>query len=252
MGSKPNKEWGTNSDHPQLTEIDPIIVTPYITDTERVFTDENTIKLTSDTKGADIYYSLNSSEPDKNSQLYTAPFTVNKTTTVKMVAYKGEQKSLTSSAVINKLGEIKTVHLNELEAGISYKYTHGIYRMVNDFLDVTPLKTGVLPNFTIEPKEKEQFFSFDYEGYINIPEEGEYIFYLATNDGGRFYIDNFMLINNDGLHPVVEVQKAIKLKAGLHPISVKYFQEGGRNGLTVSWKGPGIEKEEIPESVLFH
>jgi hypothetical protein len=61
-----------------------------------------------------------------------------------------------------------------------------------------------------------------------------------------------MLINNDGLHPVVEVSKSIKLTKGLHPVSVRYFQEGGRNGLKVSWKGPGIEKQEIPAGALFH
>jgi len=124
--------------------------------------------------------------------------------------------------------------------------------MVNDFLNVEPLKTGVNPQFNIGPREKEQFFSFDYEGYINIPKDGEYTFYLATNDGGRLYIDNYLLLNNDGLHPVVEIAKPVNIKAGLHPISVKYFQEGGRNGLTVSWQGPGIEKEEIPAEVLFH
>lgn len=169
-----------------------------------------------------------------------------------MIAFKGEQKSLPSKTVIKRAGEIKTVHMDEVETGLTYKYTHGIYRMVNDFLDVPPLKTGVNPQFNIEPREKEQFFSFDYEGYINILKDGEYTFYLATNDGGRLYIDGYMLLNNDGLHPVVEINKSVTLKAGLHPISVKYFQEGGRNGLLVSWKGPGIEKQEIPATVLFH
>jgi hypothetical protein len=119
-------------------------------------------------------------------------------------------------------------------------------------LNVPPLRSGIIPGFTIEPREKEQFFSFDYEGYINIIAEGQYTFYLASNDGGRFYLDDQMMINNDGLHPVVEVSKSVKLKAGLHSISVKYFQEGGRNGLIVSWQGPGIPKQEIPASVLFH
>jgi predicted alpha-1,2-mannosidase len=252
MGPEPNKEWAINSEHPQLMDIDPIVTTPYIIDTDRFFAKESVVKLTSDTEGADIYYTLDASEPDKNSQLYKDPFVVNRTTTVKMIAYKGGQKSLSSQTVIQRAGEIKIVAMDEVETGLTYKYTHGIYRMVNDFLDVSPIKTGFVPHFTIEPREKDQFFSFDYEGYINIPEEGEYTFYLATNDGGRLYIDDHMLINNDGLHPIVEVNKAISLKAGLHPISVKYFQEGGRNGLLVSWEGPGIEKQEIPASVLFH
>ncbi len=252
MGSKPNKEWASNSEHPQLSEVDPIVTTPYIIDTDRLFHKERLVKLACDTKGAEIHYSLDGSEPDKNSQLYKEPFVVNKTTRVKMIAYYGKQQSLSSLAVIKKTGMIKPVHMEEVEKGLSYKYTHGIYRMVNDFLDVPPLKTSIVPYFSIEPREKEQFFSFDYEGYINIPVDGLYTFYLATNDGGRLYIDDQMLINNDGLHPIAEVYKTMTLKTGFHPISVKYFQEGGRNGLLVSWKGPGFEKQEIPASVLFH
>jgi len=124
--------------------------------------------------------------------------------------------------------------------------------MVNDFLKIPAIKSDIVPYFSIEPRENEQFFAFDYEGYINIPEDGLYTFYLATNDGGRLYIDDFELINNDGLHPLAEVNRSIALKSGLHPISVKYFQEGGSNGLVVSWKGPGFEKHEVPPTVLFH
>ena len=252
MGDEPNKQWAATSEHPQIMDVELIVTTPYISETDRIFTTERLVNLSCDTKFADIYYTIDGSKPNKKSHLYQQPFSVKNTTTVKMIAYKGEQQSLTSTAVIKKVGEIKKVYLKDVKPGLSYKYTHGIYRMVNDFLNVEPLKTGVVSKFTIEPREKEQFFSFDYEGYINVPKDGEYTFYLATNDGGRFYIDNILLINNDGLHPVVEVDKSIKLKAGLHPISVKYFQEGGRNGLTVSWQASDIKKQEIPASVLFH
>jgi len=235
-----------------VIDIDPIVTTPYIIDTDRIFSKERLVKLACDTKGSEIYYTIDGSVPDKNSLLYKNPFKVNKTTTVKMNAYRGELKSLPSEAIINKVGEIETVYLKDVQPGLSYKYTHGIYRMVNDMLHVEPLKAGVHPQFNIDLREKEQFFSFDYVGYINIPKDGEYTFYLACNDGGRLYIDDFLLLNNDGLHPVVEIKNTISLKAGLHPVSVKYFQEGGRNGLKVSWKGPGMEKEEIPASVLYH
>jgi len=252
MGSEPNKEWAVNSEHPQITDIEPIVTTPYIIDTDRIFSKERLVKLACDTKGAELYYTIDGSVPDKNSLLYKNPFIVNKTTTVKMKAYRGDQKSLPSEAVINKVGEIETVYMKDVKPGLSYKYTHGIYRMVNDMLDVEPFKTGVHHQFNIDLREKEQFFSFDFEGFINIAKEGKYTFYLATNDGGRMYIDNIMILNNDGLHPVVEINKSITLKAGLHPISVKYFQEGGKNGLKVSWQGPGLEKQEIPASVLYH
>ncbi len=252
MGPEPNKDWAASCDLPQVMDIEPIVTTPYIVVPDKTFQKEILIRLACDTKDAEIYFTLDGSEPDRNSLLYKDPFIVNKTTAIRMKAFKGEQVSLTSTAVVNKAGAIRKVHMNEVKPGLSYKYTHGIYRMVHDFLEVPPLKTGVVPGFTIEPREKEQFFSFEYEGYIKIPADGEYTFYLSTNDGGRLYLDNYLLINNDGLHPIVEVSKQINLEAGLHPISVKYFQEGGRNGLVVSWEGPGFEKQEIPADVLFH
>ena len=252
MGSEPNKVWASTSEHPQVMDITPIVTTPYIIDTDKMFLEERLVKLACDTKGSEIYYTSDGTEPDKNSQLYKEPFLVNKTVTINMRAYKGEKKSLPSSALIKKVTLSNPIHPGKVKPGLSYKYIHGTFRMVNDFLKLLPLKTGIVPHFSIEPREKEQFFAFDFEGYINIPEDGLYSFYLATNDGGRLYIDDFNLINNDGLHPLSEVNKPIALKSGLHPISVKYFQEGGSNGLVVSWKGPGFEKQEVPSSVLFH
>jgi hypothetical protein len=124
--------------------------------------------------------------------------------------------------------------------------------MVNQFLNIEPLKSGVVPNFTIEPRESEQYFAFIYNGFISVPKDGLYTFYLATNDGGLLSVDGRLLINNDGLHPMAEIYKPVALKTGLHPISVQYFQEGGGKGFQVSWQGPGIGKEEIPAPVLFH
>jgi len=252
MGAEPNKNWPENMEHPQITDIKPIVSTPYIIDTKRTFNNENTVKLACDTKDAEIYYTTNGSEADKTANLYTKPFIISKTTIVKMKAYKAGQESLASSVEIKKTGLSKKVYLKELKPGVKYKYTHGIYRMVYDFKDAKVLKSGILPNFTSQPKEKELFFSFDFEAFINIPKDGEYTFYINSNDGGRLYIDDYLLLNNDGLHGMTEVSKTIKLKAGLHPISVKYFQEGGSNGLEVSWQSPGFEKQIIPPSVLFY
>lgn len=252
MGPNPNKEWASNSEHPQVMDIEPIVTTPYVIDTEKIFMKEGEVKLACNTEGAEIYYTLDGSKPNKESILYKNPITVKETTTVNMIANKGEQESLHSSAVIEKAKMSRPVKPGEVQKGLSYKYIHGTFRMVNDFLQMPPAKTGTVPSFSIEQREREQFFAFDYEGFINIPKDGLYTFYLATNDGGRLYIDDRVLINNDGLHPLAEIYKTIALKAGLHPISVKYFQEGGTNGLIVSWQGPDMDKQEIPAKVLFH
>jgi len=49
-----------------------------------------------------------------------------------------------------------------------------------------------------------------------------------------------------------EESATIALRQGKHKIILKYFQMLGGQGLILSWKGPGFEKEEIPESTLLH
>jgi predicted alpha-1,2-mannosidase len=252
MGPEPNKEWASASEHPQVMDIPEIVTTPYITDTKKVFLDTDTIKLACDTRGAEIYYTLDKSKPDKKSKLYLKPFIADKTTTVRMIAYLDERESLPAEAEIRKTGMSSPIAPGSTESGLNYKYYSGTYRMVNDFANDKPSKSGITERFSIDKREGEQYFAFDFEGYVRIPVNGIYTFYLTTNDGGRLYIDDNLLINNDGLHPLTEIYKPVALKAGLHPINVRYFQEGGTNGLIVSWQGPGFNKEEIPASALFH
>ena len=93
-------------------------------------------------------------------------------------------------------------------------------------------------------------FALRFTGHIKIDQPGDYTFYIASDDGSRFYIDGGLLINNDGLHGMVEKSSRVSLTAGTHPIVATYFDNGGGDGLKASWSGPGFGKQEIPASVL--
>ncbi len=66
------------------------------------------------------------------------------------------------------------------------------------------------------------------------------------------YIDNQLIIDNDGAHGVYSKSGSISLKKGFHKIEIKYFQAGGGKLLNVSWESDGFPKVEIPSAVLFH
>ncbi len=93
-------------------------------------------------------------------------------------------------------------------------------------------------------------FALRFTGHIKIDRPGDYTFYIASDDGSRFYIDGNLLINNDGLHGMVEKSGRVSLTAGVHSIVATYFDNGGGDGLKASWSGPGFRKQEIPASVL--
>ena len=123
---------------------------------------------------------------------------------------------------------------------------------MEEFSKYKPKKTGITPNFSIEERDNDGLFGFIYTGYIKIPTDGVYTFFLSTNDGGVLYLDGKIFIDNDGPGTATTASRIVALRAGIYEIGEKYFQMGGGYSNNISWKGPDIRKEIIPASVLFH
>jgi putative heme-binding domain-containing protein len=117
---------------------------------------------------------------------------------------------------------------------------------------MTPANTGVATTIVMDQPvlKTRDAFALMFTGHIVIEKPGKYNFFIASDDGSRFYIDGEQLIDNDGLHGMVEKSGTVQLAAGLHPIVATYFDNGGGDGLSMSWSGPGLEKQEIPANVL--
>ncbi len=136
--------------------------------------------------------------------------------------------------------------------GIDYKYYESSgFTYLPDFNSISPVKTGTSNTFDISLANRNNDYSFDFTGYINVPSDGQYTFYTSSDDGSDLYIDNVPVVNNDGLHSLTEKSGTIGLKAGKHAIRVTYFQHGYNNTLIVSYEGPGVSKQQIPSSSLY-
>src|SRR5664280_1500795 len=60
-----------------------------------------------------------------------------------------------------------------------------------------------------------------------------------------------LVVDNDGLHPMIERTGAVFLKAGRTPIQVEWFNGLGPFGLEVSCEGPDLPRRRINDSELF-
>lgn len=94
-------------------------------------------------------------------------------------------------------------------------------------------------------------FAVRWSGLLRVPAEGQWTFYLESDDGSRLTIDGEILIDHGGLHGMTEKTGLRTLSAGDHPIVVDYFDRGGSAGIRLSWSGPNQEKAVV-ESFAHH
>lgn len=150
---------------------------------------------------------------------------------------------------INQYGESA---FDKMGPGISYSYyEQSNMTAVPNFSSMTPLKTGRVTDISLGMQMNPNNFAVKFEGYINIVTGGLYTFYLQSDDGSLLYIDNNLVVNNDGLHGNAnEISGQVSLTPGLHAISVGFFEAGGSESLVARYEGPGVAKQPIPASVL--
>ena len=212
---------------------------PEFKNNERELVSDNKAKVEFVQKGTDkIYYTIDGSVPTRNSKLYKKPFDVRVPERVKAIACllgNGSCSSVTSKVFFNK------------KTGLSYSLYKGAWDKIPDFNNLNPIDKGYVPDFDLSKiKQDDTDYGVVYNGFINIPSDGKYTFYIGSDDGSKFYINNQLLINNDGLHAFEEKSAEVTLKKGLLPIRVEYFQGNYGQGLSVDFSS-----DKIPKTSLF-
>jgi predicted alpha-1,2-mannosidase len=253
MGDKPNKNWGTSiEDRPYSVMGSEMVALPYIRSGSTLFTKSTEIGLACSKEGAEIRYTLDGTEPDENSNLYKNPIKISETNTIKIRSFHKDLKpSITIDYEIKKATFKKAVQNVKVKRGLHYDYFERFFVTTEDMNGLEPLESGTMDTFTIENAKIDNYFGYQFEGYIKLPEDGIYNFYLESNDGSRLFIDDVELIENEANHGPVEEPGDIALKKGLHKIKVRYFQCGGGKMLKLSYSSNEIAKKEIPSSILF-
>lgn len=209
-------------------------------------TDTVLVKIGSDVPGTKIYFTTNGSEPDSLTSLYKNGFKISQPATIKAKAFlKGYEASFTSVRHID--------FIDESVNGLEVDYYSGAWTKLPDFVALPIVKKGRIFNFSLEKIAPPQDqFAMVMNGKLRISKSGVYEFSLRSNDGSQLFIDNQMVIDNDGSHSAdSEKVGKIELVEGFHPIRLHYFQAGGGMFLELKYAGPGIEKQTIPATVIF-
>jgi alpha-N-arabinofuranosidase len=135
--------------------------------------------------------------------------------------------------------------------GINFSYYEGQWDRIPGFESLSAKRTGVVNTIVLPAENSGENFGVQYKGYIKIPADGLYTFYLNSDDGSDLCLDKKVLVDNDGRHAAQEQSGTVILKAGFHEIKVGFFQGPGGKVLEASISGPGLTKQIIPAHMLF-
>ncbi|MCC5805822.1 MAG: PKD domain-containing protein [Opitutales bacterium] len=121
---------------------------------------------------------------------------------------------------------------------------------------ITLLRTGVMDNFRIWLSDRSDRYAFRYRGFIDIPEDGVYTFYIDSRNGALLNIAGEELVRNNTRFGTVNRWGTLTLEAGLHPVDFIYYANDSGSGpfypyLAMTWSGPGFGQRQIDSDRLF-
>ncbi|MFH1144797.1 MAG: glycoside hydrolase family 38 C-terminal domain-containing protein [Candidatus Eisenbacteria bacterium] len=210
------------------------------------------VHLTTPIPGAGIHYTLDGTRPVPESPRYAGPIELKATTTVKARAFAaGIQDGYVAEATFTLQAPRAAMRPATVQPGLTMYGYAGEWTNLPGFTE-TPRSVDIVATVGIHGPAEQEHFGLVFEGFLRVPREGMYTFYLGSDDGSALSIGNDRLIDNDGLHSHEIARGHIALGAGLHPLRVEYFQGQGGASLDLEWEGPGIARGPVPAEALGH
>lgn len=91
-----------------------------------------------------------------------------------------------------------------------------------------------------------EHFAAHWTGEIEVKTAGAYTFYDNSDDGSKVYVNDVLVVDNDGLNgPEEEKSGTLELEEGRHPVAVDFFEKDGGANIHIKYSGPDTGGEAI-------
>jgi len=233
------------------------VATPGISPNGGLFTDSVLVTLSDVTAGSTIYYTLDNSSPGADSLLYTGPFLVTDSTTVRAKAFKS---GLVSSAVavatfFNRSGIGNGTGL--LGRYWANQYPATAFSGAPTLTRTDPAIDFAWGSGSPDPSISADHFTARWTGSIQAQFSEPYTFYTTSDDGVRliFSLNGQQLTNVDSWidqAPTEHSGPPLTLVAGQrYNVEMDYYENGGGAVAKLAWSSPSTPKAVIPTTQLF-
>ena len=220
----------------------------------------------------EVRYTTDGSEPTAASAVYRGPFTLRRSATVRARAFRdGAALAAPEARVAYAKGGGRPAAA-AAAAGLAPGLNYAVYRDTTpepafrmhwpvrwqverpdvQAADQRAWKTGSVRTPTLAPADTAELFSMRFTGYLRAPRTGVYTFTAVSDDGAGLWFGDRNVFWSLGQSPKpTETAGQIALQAGLHPITLTYFQAYGPRALELYVEGPGMRRQRVPASMLF-
>jgi mono/diheme cytochrome c family protein len=151
--------------------------------------------------------------------------------------------------------ELATFLLEDLKArarpNLAYRYYEGDWESLPDLERLTPVARGTTTGFDLEVAKRPSAMALRFEGFLQINRAGEYTFHLTSDDGSRLYLDEALVIDNDGVHAPETKSQRIELTKGMHRMVVAVFNSWGECELDLEYEGRGLVRQSALSAVYL-
>ncbi|WP_183559231.1 family 20 glycosylhydrolase [Mucilaginibacter sp. SP1R1] len=212
-----------------------------------VFIDEGKLSIDRPLPGLTIRYTTDGSLPGAKSPELPSPLSIKKAELVRVAAFtangaRGDVYNLNYTQQ-QMLGPVKVA---PPKPGLACSYYKAFFKQIAPMKDAKVDSTFTTNTIAVPATVKAPSFGITYKGYIDVPADGIYNFYLTCDDGGVLQIGPGVTVDNDGNHSAQEKSGQVALKMGLHPFLLNFIEGGGGYTLKLQYSLNGSARQDIP------
>ena len=220
--------------------------------------DSATVQLGTALPGAVIRYTLDGSEPDAQSPRYEGPIQLALTeagtvVTARVYTTSGRASPVTRARYRRaQLHSPAAVAAGQLQPGLRQRYVEGDVSSAAGLDQLAAAREDIVADVAIPSNARELSFGLLFDGYLRVPQDGIYRFTLRSDDGSVLRIGDEVVVDRDGPRSPGDSTGSVALAAGLHPVSLRYFQGSGGRTLRLTCSFNGQPATEVPAAWWSH
>lgn len=198
-----------------------------------------------------VHVTTDGSEPDGSSTRYAGPIWLKETTHLRARALLSGGETTTAVALYPRLAwQPATEVKGPLQAGLrATTYVADDWDEGPPPERLEPVTSEVVQDVNAVLAREAPGTAVLLDGWVRVPTDGLYTFWYADHPRSRLLINGVPVSPGmpSGARPA-----QLALRAGLHRVQVRSLHEEPPRRPSLTWSGPGVERQPLAPDLLFH